>query len=359
MTELRRFAHPWRALAFIVIVLLVAAASYLVGLNVKSSDVALVEAKDERISVYAMVETRVVTDSVRLQGEVASAVVETISLPAPAGAGLPIVTSTRAKIGDRLTSFQLLGVVSDRPIFVYFSDIPLYRDVKYGEKGSDVAGLQKALGIEPDGEFGKQTLASIKSIYKQAGFSVPGGSSPSITMAEFRSLKGTTGIVRSIAAVGEDLSDNLSLATVSRGSAYVAVRATVREADKLKVGTSAKIQSDNLKPLVGKITAISPFREADAAGGKPPGRDITIGIPDESTIASGTPVSVIFGDVGTVAIAVPTVAVRTDAAGSYVLQKRDTGNVRVNVSQKQSADGWTSIDSDVLEIGDHVLVSGQ
>ncbi|MFE1416283.1 peptidoglycan-binding protein [Streptomyces sp. NPDC058746] len=127
----------------------------------------------------AEVERRVLAQKVVMRGTVvADQSVEVAPQPRSAeGAGTPVVTKLPLKAGDPVAAGQLLAEVSGRPVFTLRGTLPVYRDLKPGATGDDVAQLQQALrelghgtGGDPKGVFGAGTKAALAARYKAIGY---------------------------------------------------------------------------------------------------------------------------------------------------------------------------------------------
>jgi peptidoglycan hydrolase-like protein with peptidoglycan-binding domain len=127
----------------------------------------------------AAVESRVLTSTVVTRGTVIAG--QSIDV-APLGAGsesgaTPIVTRLLLKAGDSVRPGQLLLEVSGRPVVALPGTLPVYRDVKPGDTGRDVAQLQRALaklgyglGVDQLGYFGLGTKRALASYYAHLGY---------------------------------------------------------------------------------------------------------------------------------------------------------------------------------------------
>ncbi|MFD8631611.1 peptidoglycan-binding protein [Streptomyces sp. NPDC059533] len=127
----------------------------------------------------AEVERRVLAQKVVMRGTVvADQSVDVAPQPRSAeGAGTPVVTKLPLKAGDPVAAGQLLAEVSGRPVFALRGTLPVYRDLKPGATGDDVAQLQQALrelghgtGGDAKGVFGAGTKAALAALYKAIGY---------------------------------------------------------------------------------------------------------------------------------------------------------------------------------------------
>ncbi|MGP3634866.1 peptidoglycan-binding protein [Streptomyces sp. 24-1644] len=123
-------------------------------------------------------EYRVLADSVILRGTVtAEQSVDVAPTGGTSEGSAPVVTKLRASVGTQLAAGQVLAEVSGRPVFVLQGRLPVYRDLRPGMEGDDVAQLQKALrqvghgvGVDREGHFGGGTKAALTAFYSRIGY---------------------------------------------------------------------------------------------------------------------------------------------------------------------------------------------
>lgn len=90
------------------------------------------------------------------------------------------VTASRCVPGRSLSSGATAIEVNDEPVIVLHSSVPLYRDLKKGAAGNDVASVQEELSrlgyqVNTDGDFGAETVAAVKRFQEDIGYSKPDG----------------------------------------------------------------------------------------------------------------------------------------------------------------------------------------
>ncbi|MFF2433569.1 peptidoglycan-binding protein [Streptomyces sp. NPDC058107] len=129
-------------------------------------------------TLTAQVEYRTLRDSVIVRGTVKAAQSVDVA-PAVGGGdiGSPVVTKLSVKAGQALRPGQLLLEVSGRPVFVLKGKLPVYRDLKPGGEGDDVAQLQASLaGLgyrtsgDRNGYFGSRTKSALSAFYESVGY---------------------------------------------------------------------------------------------------------------------------------------------------------------------------------------------
>jgi peptidoglycan hydrolase-like protein with peptidoglycan-binding domain len=149
---------------------------------VKSPGQLAAETKAPPLSmITATVEKRVLSDTVVARGSVeASSQFQVTPLGGGQGAAVQVVTAVHVKAGDPVRAGEVLLEVSGRPLIALPGAVPIYRDLKPGDHGTDVAQLQaalKSLGYpttgDDGGRFGPATKQAVASMYAHLGFDHP------------------------------------------------------------------------------------------------------------------------------------------------------------------------------------------
>ncbi|MGW4024049.1 peptidoglycan-binding protein [Streptomyces sp. NPDC005009] len=126
----------------------------------------------------APVERRVLKDSVILRGTVtAEQSVQVTPTAAGEAAGRLVVTKTPVAAGASFEAGKVLLEVSGRPLIALQGGLPVYRDLRPGMRGDDVAQLQKALSRlghstagDRKGYFGAGTKDALTGLYADLGY---------------------------------------------------------------------------------------------------------------------------------------------------------------------------------------------
>lgn len=146
---------------------------------VKSPQQVAAEAGPPEASVIsAVVERRVLTETVVLRGTVAPGKSIDVT-PAAAESGKSVITRSVVKRGQRIKAGAVVAEVSGRPVLALLGKIPAYRDIRPGLKGPDVAQLQNALRDvgysvgDAKGTYGASTQAAVKRLYEGRGYEAP------------------------------------------------------------------------------------------------------------------------------------------------------------------------------------------
>ena len=163
--------------ASLVVVILIAVASWIAGRNILSpAEAAARTAPPTPSPILVPVETRVLTSDVVTRGTARFGSPQSISLaPSSLKSGSGIITMAPER-GAPLEEGDVLLIASGRPVFILQGEIPIYRDIIPGNSGDDVLQLERALkrlGINPgqvDGTYDESTSKSVADWYASAGF---------------------------------------------------------------------------------------------------------------------------------------------------------------------------------------------
>jgi multidrug efflux pump subunit AcrA (membrane-fusion protein) len=152
------------------------AVTWVVATRVQSPEQAASNAAPPEASwVTAVVERRVLTQTLITRGDVTPQVSASLRVPVSV-VGDPVITDLAVAAGDEVTEGQRVVEVSGRPVFVLVGDVPVYRSLRPGMTGSDVAQLQVALSrlgcpiIDAAGVYGPDTKACVGAFYADAGY---------------------------------------------------------------------------------------------------------------------------------------------------------------------------------------------
>lgn len=396
---MRRIEHPVRAAVGTVVVVAAITASFLAGRLVQSPERDRLAQAQLTIPVTTQVEERVVDTRTAMAGSVVAGRTQALSphlLPEPA-----VVTRQAVTAGDVIRPGSLIGAVSGRPVFALPAPLALYRDLRTSDRGDDVRSLQHALqgigaGVDVTGRVDRKTTAAVTRLFVDNGFPAPTiaaqaaeRSSPSdadrgervpsaaegtravrgdedadpvIPYGSFIALPVPEAIVTQSLPVGATVTGDAPMATVQISANLVSFRADAVLAAELSAGQEVSVQAQATQ-LAGTIATIGEFSEASE--GKPPGRDVAVTSADPAfaDLKAGLSVTVLPHAPQEKSLAVPTVAIRQDTEGHYVLipGAADTGSQkppsrRVPVTVGPSGNGWTAISSDVLKPGTEVVV---
>jgi HlyD family secretion protein len=171
-------ARRRRQLVVVAGVAVLAAATGLVAGNFVRSpaSVAAETAPPPVTSLTSEVEQRAITETVIARGEARIAGRLELTPGAPPDGMKSVVTRVATKVGDQVSSGQVLLEVAERPMFVLRGKLPMYRDIAPGDTGKDVAQLQSALRElgwyvgDREGVYGVSTQAAVSNQYRIMGY---------------------------------------------------------------------------------------------------------------------------------------------------------------------------------------------
>ncbi len=149
---------------------------WVIARQIQSPDQAASRAEAPEPSwITASVERRVLAQTVISRGDVRPEVAINVGPPSSID-GDPVVTGISVATGDEVGEGTRLVEVSGRPVIVLQGDVPVYRSLKPGMAGADVAQLQAALtrlGCDTAadaGSYGEATKACVAKLYNDAGY---------------------------------------------------------------------------------------------------------------------------------------------------------------------------------------------
>lgn len=143
------------------------------------ADAAARVAPPEASDITVPVESRQLRTDVVARGDVSFAGAVDVT---PELAGLqtpPVVTGRVPKVGDELTEGAAVLEIVGRPVIALAGVLPVYRSLRPGMSGPDVAQLEKTLerlGLDPgtvDSDYTAATSAAVAKLFEKAGYEPP------------------------------------------------------------------------------------------------------------------------------------------------------------------------------------------
>lgn len=402
----RRWLGWWAAVSVVLVALAFVAGSVL------PSPWREARANSEaRLSVTAQVVSRTFTaEGARAQGTLSLGA--SIPVVASAGEGASVVvTGTPAKAGQELSPGDVVIEVNGRPVIFLRMPFPMYRDLRQGDSGDDVAAVQRALtgaGVYSgavDGVYGPRTSGAVAGLYRAAGASVPvdpdagaapggtssrGGGSADAGEGDAKTADGAGSAQQPAAAPGSFLPRAEVLAAdVSRvsvistakvgaspsgesdavgllrgGSAAVTARVAVADKGAFAAGARVSVAAvdDASRSVDGRVVSLGEFtagNDGEVAGFD---ADVSVGELGDGW-SDGDRVVVSLAGEGAASresTAVPLTAVREDSSGTYVLVKEaGLAPARVPVTVGVSDGGWAEVTQGELRPGQAVVLVAQ
>lgn len=161
----------------LVVVVGVAVLGWIAAAQIKSPEQVAAETEPPVPSLITVpVEEMVISNDVVTRGTVRFEQPESITVSSVALEGVSPVVTGMPEIGDEFVEGDVLYEVAGRPAFVLEGDLPLFRTVRIGDEGEDIAQLQAALvrlgfAIEEiDGVYGDETEDAVVAFYQSRGY---------------------------------------------------------------------------------------------------------------------------------------------------------------------------------------------
>jgi peptidoglycan hydrolase-like protein with peptidoglycan-binding domain len=377
-----------RTLLIVVAGLAIAASAggLLIATTIKSpAEVAAESAPPPLTQLTAPVRRQVITSTVQAQGIVTQPP-EVSQLAGASGGGgggggasgvLPVVTKIFRPVGSTVEAGNVVVEVAGRPLFVLRGSVPAYRNLLFGESGTDVAQLQAGLetlgysvGDDTDGVFGAGTASAVAAYYTALGYSVPKSQAspkavkrPMVPLAEIMFVPDLPARVVKVAGpVGQEASG--SLLTLSMGNPTVGGQLDPGNAPLVRAGMKVTI-GDSATGLSRTGSLRSVGHQTATTGSISGGVYLPLKIiPHRRLPASmiGKDVTLTFTSAHTTGpvLAVPEAAIFARADGRIYLSKMTGARSDVQVPVKIDATGngmvgVTPIDGGTLSAGDQVV----
>lgn len=392
--SLRRLNRPALVIGAVVVIGLLLAGSFVAGRFFAEPAWRAAQDAQAVIAVWAPVERRVVDDRTSWAGVVREPPETPIAVEGGGARRLVVVRRT-LEPGDVADGGALAGVVSGAPYFLLPGPLPLYRDLRAGDSGDDVAHLQRALAavgfsVRDTGTVDTPTMRAVRRMFDRAGFALPlervslDGVEPSPTAdgtqpltqppttppatptpppvellphLQLLALPGGAATVVASAGVSAVLGPDVPLVSVRTGESFVEFIADVVDAESIQVGTQVTVRSA-VGQQIGTVTDMGAFREATAESTA--GRTVVVRVERPAELSRGATVTIVAaGGEDDPELAVPMTALRQDAAGGYVLTRDPTSEIgtrQVPVEIVRTGGGYVAVRGEVSE-GDDVQVS--
>lgn len=353
----------------------VAGLAWWFGAQAESPRQKAAEARGPRPSaITAPVEQRRLRETITLRGTVRTGGELKVQVDPPGGDRKPLVTKLPVRTGDRVRAGTLLIEVAGRPLFVLPGRIPMYRDLAPGDRGDDVAQLQRALAAvghpygDRTGTFGAGTAAAVKRFYAARGYvpatEAPAGGAdrgkPGSAVVKADEIVFAPVLPATVSKVSAAMRARVEGELMRLSSGSLRISAPIQgDAEGIRTGMSAELQVDG-RTYAAEVTAVRPGGGGEGAGEQEevalltPSRRLPAG-----ALGRDIAVRILVMDTRTPVTAVPSAAVWTRADGStYVVAERAGRPAEVQVETGRSADGYIELrDAAGLRTGDEVRLA--
>lgn len=267
-----------------------------------------------------------------------------------------------------------LYAVDEEPVRAMHGTVPLWRTLEYGDRGQDVAQLNRnlaALGydVAEDDTFGKRTLAGVRQWQKDRHRTVTG----TIGAGDIAFVDGDVRVAKVDGTLGQTVGGGggdaggaaVGGSAGGSGSDVISVTSTSRvvdttvgqqDADRLTVGAEVSVRiNGGGDALPGKVVATEPVE--DENGGAPKVRaTVSIEAGDRQLPAAATAQVIVAGRSEQDVLSVPVAALVARGTDGYAVDVVRHGETeRVPVTVGFVANGRVAVTGDVRE-GDQVVV---
>ena len=238
----------WAGTRLVALIAGVAVVSLLAGIAlmqfiVSPTELAARTEPPEAGPVTAVVEERIIENTVITRGEVTYADPVQVTIDTSAIEGRPIVTGHVPEVGTVFEAASVALEVTGRPVIVLPGELPAYRSLSIGMSGPDVYQLKQALAAlgywagDPDSDvYEWDTSVAVGELYSRVGYSAPTGgleAAENLRLAQNNVYSAETAVTRAVAswnAAAEGGATDLSVenaeieeAKAMRSDAYTAL----------------------------------------------------------------------------------------------------------------------------------------
>lgn len=367
----RRVAHPGRVTAVVLVVAALVAAAFLAGRFFQPpSTAADNEAAATPIDVWAHAEERVIDDGSSYVATVAAGRTRTVTVAAD---GPAVVLRQAAEVGEMVRPGDAAGEVSGVAYVFLPEPLALYRDLTEGDRGEDVASLQRALRqtgrwTATDGVFGDSTARALRETFRGAGSPLPEDEPVTVGWRQFIPVSDDGAVVTAAATYGATLTEDRPLLELQVSAPTIRFTADVTQATALEKCQEVEV-SGAFGSLHGTIAKIGEF--AAAEGSERAGHPVTVAFDataeDAPPAGQSVTVSTTAAEDVPAVLTVPQTAVRVEGASSYVVVQVPASaregsassapaERRVPVTVERTGGGYAAVSGD-LAPGDRVKVS--
>nr|WP_203687576.1 peptidoglycan-binding domain-containing protein [Streptomyces sp. SID14515] len=265
---------------------------------------------------------------------------------------------------------QALYELNDKPVTLLYGPVPAFREMKVGDRGSDVLQLERNLrdlgygvgtGLYVDTEYGKDTEAAVERWQKDLNRETTGR----VGRGDVVFQPGPVKVVSADAALADQVGPDGPVLTIA--STKPVVRALLDQTDGALTarGTKVEVALPSGKTVAGKVAGTVRPEEDGAEGDAQEGITVEVVLDGGSGAVSGedaeATASVTFvseARKGVLAVPVEAVVALRGESGGYGLQiVRGTTSTTVRVETGMTADGQIEVSGAELREGVKVGVA--
>ncbi|MFC9704857.1 peptidoglycan-binding protein [Streptomyces sp. NPDC056943] len=258
--------------------------------------------------------------------------------------------------GRTLTMGEALYELNDKPVTLLYGPVPMFREMKTGDRGSDVLQLERNLrdlgwgaGLYVDTRYGKDTEAAVKRWQKSLNREPTGR----VGKGDVVFQPGKVKVVSADAALADQVAPNGPVLTIA--STRPVIRAQLDQSDGALTsrGTKVEVTLPSGKAAAGRVAGTVRPEEGASGGGGAAQDGITVEVvldggagaaTAEDAKASASVKFVSEARRGVLVVPVEAVVALRGENGGYGLQiVRGTGTTMVRVETGMTADGQIEV----------------
>lgn len=367
--RVRRIAHPGRLVVVGVLILALLAGAFVAGRLYPGESGPDPVAVSAPIDVWATAERRTLDTSTSFPGTTEEGETRPVAITSE---GPAVVLRAAVEPEDRVVPGDLAGEVSGVTYLFLGEPLALYRDLTEGDRGEDVASLQRAVKAAghwtpTDGRFDARTAKGLRALFSAADAPLPSSDPVSVRASQFIGIPADGARVTSAAEYGDTLSEEVPLMTLTTSAPSVRFTADAVHGADLTEGQTVRITS-SAGTVDGTVREVGDFVAGaeGTASGHPVVVDFDADADAAPPVGQSVSVSTVAGAGAEELLTVPQTAVRADGAGQFVVvqgagapsgsSSTAPAERRVPVKVTGTGGGYAAVEGD-LAAGDRVKVS--
>lgn len=259
-----------------------------------------------------------------------------------------------ASEGKTLTAGQALYELNDKPVTLLYGPVPMFREMKAGDRGSDVLQLERGLrdlgygaNLYVDTRYGADTEAAVKRWQKSLNRDTTGR----VGRGDVVFQPGPVKVVSADAALADQVGPDTPVLTVASTKPVVRAQLDQTDGPLTARGTRVEVTLPSGKTVAGNVAGTVRPEETEGGGGAQEGITVEVVLDGGVKAASGedTAVSASVKFVsearkGVLAVPVEAVVALRGENGGYGLQVvRGASSTMVRVEAGMTADGLIEV----------------
>ncbi|MFJ8233549.1 efflux RND transporter periplasmic adaptor subunit [Streptomyces sp. NPDC094448] len=287
----------------------------------------------------------------------------------PVKSAVPGTVTVAAREGARVTRGEALYELDDKPVSLLYGPVPAFREMKPGDRGSDVLQLERNLvalgrggGISVDPRYDEATAAAVREWQKSLNRTPTGR----VGKGDLVFQPGEVTVVRADAALADQVGPDTPVLTVA--STRPVVRAQLEPADATLAAAGTRVEVTLPGGTVRRGKVAGTVRPEETGDGTPENGttvEITLdggasGLSREDATRSASVKFVSESRENVLTVPVEAIVALRGTDGGYGLQLVEGGTTRmVRVETGMTADGRIEVGGPHIEEGLKVGVAAE